>query len=310
MIFTVTLNPALDKTVEVPNLTTNTVNRITTLRTDPGGKGINVSKVVSKLGRRSVTFALLGGNTGRMIADAMDKLGLEREITFVTGETRTNLKIVDPVQGTNTDINEPGLEVTPQVLSQLLERLCVRIVPGDIVVLSGSLPKGAPADTYKTWITRCREMGAKVFLDADGAAMKKGLEALPYLVKPNEQELARILGRKLPNLDAILDGAKELVARGIENVVVSMGSLGALYVTREKSIHAQGLKVPVGSTVGAGDSVVAAMAVAEILGLPLEEAARLSTATGAANVMCSGSQAAEYAVIQRLMPQVVLNTIK
>ncbi len=310
MIFTVTLNPALDKTVVVPGLTLDTVNRITTLRTDPGGKGINVSKVVSKLGRRSVAFALLGGNTGRMIADALDKLGLERELTFVPGETRTNLKIVDPVNKTNTDINEPGLEVNDQVLSQLLDRLCARIAPGDIVVLSGSLPKGAPADTYKTWVARCKALGAKVFLDADGEPFARGLEALPYLVKPNEQELSRILGRELPDLEAILGGAKELFDRGIENVVVSMGSDGALYVTREQVIHAQGLKVPVGSTVGAGDSVVAALAVAEVLGLSLEEAARLSTATGAANVMCSGSQAAEYEDVQRLIPQVVLHTVK
>ncbi len=310
MIFTVTLNPALDKTVEVPNLALNNVNRITTLRTDPGGKGINVSKVVSKLGRRSVAFALLGGNTGRMIADALDKLGLERELTFVPGETRTNLKIVDPVNGTNTDINEPGLDVNEQVLSQLLDRLCARLMPGDIVVLSGSLPKGAPVDIYRTWVTRCKELGAKVFLDADGAAMAKGLEALPYLIKPNEQELARLLGRELPDLDAILCGASELLGRGVEKVVVSLGSQGALYVTREQVIHAQGLEVPVGSTVGAGDSVVAALAVAEVLGLSLEEAAQLSTATGAANVMCSGSQAAEYEVIQHLIPQVVLNTVK
>ncbi len=309
MIYTVTLNPALDKTVEIPHMTLDTVNRITTLRTDPGGKGINVSKVIDKLGGKSVILALLGGSTGRKIADTLEKMGLTCDLTFLEGETRTNLKVIDPVKGTNTDLNEPGLTVTGAVLDQMLEHLVSLLQPGDIAVLSGSLPKGAPENTYSTWVSRCKAAGAKVFLDADGPLMADGITAVPYLVKPNNDELSRLVGKPLETEAQLVEAANALLDKGIEKIVVSMGGKGALYITRDRILRAEGLKVPVGSTVGAGDSVVAALAVAEERGLSLEETVRLSTATGGANVMCSGSQAAEYAVIEGLLPKVTYREV-
>lgn len=309
MIYTVTLNPALDKTVEIPNFRLDTVNRISTLRTDPGGKGINVSKVIHKLGGQSQALGILGGNTGRAISDGLDRLGLHCSFLNAEGETRTNLKIIDPVHHTNTDINEPGLEVTEALLATLLNRLTRMICPGDIVVLSGSLPKGAPHDTYRIWAACCKDAGAKVFLDADGDLLADGLKAVPFLVKPNNDELSRLMGRELVTIEELADAAEQLLAGGVEKIVVSMGSRGALYVTRDAVLYAEGLKVPVGSTVGAGDSVVAALAVAEDRGMTLEEAVRLSTATGAANVMCSGTQAAEYSVIESLIPQVIFHRL-
>jgi 1-phosphofructokinase len=325
MIYTVTLNPALDKTVEIPNFTLGNVNRITALRTDPGGKGINVSKVIDKLGGSSMALGVLGGNTGRAIADKLNQMGLNCDFLFAQGETRTNLKVVDPINHTNTDINEPGFDITGELLDTLLQNLTQKVKPGDIVVLSGSLPKGAPANTYHKWISRCKESGAKVFLDADGAPLAEGLKAKPFLVKPNTDELSRLVGRELPNKEDMIAAAKALLAEGIEKVVISMGAEGALYITREETILAEGLKVSVGSTVGAGDSVVAALAVAEDRGLPLKEAVVLSTAsfrgsprsdavvlstaTGAANVMCSGTQAAERSVIDSLMPKVIYHKL-
>lgn len=309
MIYTVTLNPALDKTVEIPNFSVGSVNRITSLRTDPGGKGINVSKVIAKLGGESTAFGILGGNTGRSIADGLDKLGLHCSFFHVAQETRTNLKVIDPVNHTNTDINEPGFEVTENLLETLLHNLTQKIQPGDIVVLSGSLPKGAPKDTYATWITHCKAAGAKVFLDADGEPLVQSLPASPYLAKPNNDELSRLVGRELSTVEQLAQAAKRLLDDGMEKVVVSMGGKGALYLTKDVSLYAEGLKVPVGSTVGAGDSVVAALAVAEERGLSLEDTVVLSTATGAANVMCSGTQAAEYSVIQSLMPKVIYHKL-
>ena len=305
MICTVTLNPALDKTVEIPNLTINGVNRITTMRTDPGGKGINVSKVIDKLGGRSVAMGILGGNTGNAIRSALEAMGLETDFRFVEGETRTNLKVIDPVNHTNTDINEPGVTLSEGLLEDFLAQAAGRLTAGDIVVLSGSLPKGAPRNTYFTWVKTCREAGAKVILDADGELLAEGLKASPYLIKPNNHELSGLLGKPLETTGDLEQAARDLMNRyGIARVVVSMGGDGALYVTGKETIYAEGLKVPVGSTVGAGDSVVAALAVAEERGMGLEETVRLSTATGAANVMCSGTQAAEYEVIRSLLPKV------
>ena len=271
MIYTVTLNPALDKTVEIPNLALDTVNRITKMRTDPGGKGINVSKVIAKLGGTSKAIGILAGNSGRAIQDALDSEGLAHNFRFVPGETRTNLKVIDPENHTNTDINEPGIEVDAPELTALLYDLLKELKRGDIVVLAGSLPKGAPKDTYYTWVESCKKAGAKVFLDADGELLAEGLKAAPYLVKPNNDELSR---------------------------------RGALYLQKDSVIYAPALKVKVGSTVGAGDSVVAALAYAEAEGLSEENTVRLSIATGAANVMCSGTQAAERSQIEELLPLV------
>lgn len=310
MIYTVTLNPALDKTVEIPSLTVDAVNRITTMRTDPGGKGINVSKVIQKLGGKSVASGILGGDTGRVILASLEAMELTTWFHFVEGETRTNMKIIDPVNHTNTDINEPGVTVSEEILSSLLKELLKKVSQGDIVVISGSMPKGSPKETYYLWTKAFREKGAKVILDADGELLKAGLKASPYLIKPNDHELSQLVGRTLETPEELEQVAKDLMKEyGIEKIVVSMGSAGALYVTKEKTLYAEGLKVPVGSTVGAGDSVVGALAVAEESGMSLEETVRLSTATGAANVMCSGTQAAEYETIRELIPRVVYRQI-
>ena len=310
MIYTVTLNPALDKTVEIPSLTVDAVNRITSMRTDPGGKGINVSKVIQKLGGASVAAGILGGDTGRAILSALTEMGLTTLFHFVEGETRTNMKIIDPDNHTNTDINEPGVTVSEEILEKLLEELLAKVTKEDIVCLSGCMPKGSAKDTYYTWTKAFREKGAKVILDADGDLLKAGLKASPYLIKPNNHELGALTGRALETPEEIAETAAELMKEyGIGKVVVSMGGDGAVYVTKDKTIYAEGLKVPVGSTVGAGDSVVAALAVSEEEGKTLEETVRLSTAVGAANVMCSGTQAAEYEVVETLLPKVVFRTI-
>ena len=310
MIYTVTLNPALDKTVEIPGMALDTVNRITEMRTDPGGKGINVSKVIAKLGGESCAAGILGGGSGKMLEKLLEGEPFATRFRFVEGQTRTNLKIIDREGHTNTDINEPGLTVTDADLDALLHELLAELRPGDIVVLAGSLPKGAPQDTYRTWTAACKKAGARVFLDADGALLAEGLKAAPYLIKPNDDELSRLAGKKLETLEELTAEGRRLLERGIERVVISLGGRGALYLRKGSTIYAEGLKVPVGSTVGAGDSVVAALAYAEAQGLSEEEAVRLSTATGAANVMCSGTQAAEREAVEALLPKVRFSRLR
>lgn len=310
MIYTVTLNPALDKTVEIPSLTVDSVNRITTMRTDPGGKGINVSKVIKSLGGKSIATGILGGSTGRAISTALEAMGIQTGFWFVEGETRTNLKVIDPVNHTNTDLNEPGITVSEEILNGLLQELLLEVSEGDIVVLSGSLPKGSPKDTYAAWVRACKKAGAKVILDADGELLAEGLGASPYLIKPNNHELSALMGEKFDTPEELEKAARTLMEKhNIAKIVVSMGGAGALYITEKETLYAEGLKVPVKSTVGAGDSVVAALAVSEESGKTLEETVRLSTACGAANVMCSGTQAAEYEVIKSLLPKVVYHRL-
>ena len=309
MIYTVTLNPALDKTVEIPGMALDTVNRITSMRTDPGGKGINVSKVIAKLGGESCAVGIQGGESGRTLLAALEREGLRTHFRFVEGQTRTNLKIIDRALHTNTDINEPGLTVSPADLDALLRDLLGMVRKGDIVVLAGSLPQGAPQDTYRVWTAACREKGARVCLDADGVLLAEGLKAAPYLIKPNEDELSRLVGHRLTDTDELIAEGRRLLKGGVTRVVISLGEHGALYLRGNEVLYAEGLSVPVGSTVGAGDSVVAALAYADSLGMSDEDAVRLSTATGAANVMCSGTQPAEREAVEKLLPQVKIRRI-
>lgn len=306
MIYTVTLNPALDKTAIIEGLTPNAVNRISSLRVDPGGKGLNVSKVIKELGGESVAYALLAGDTGRVVERMLGNLGIDCRVLRVEGETRTNLKVIDTALGQNTDINEPGPELTDEQLDGMLAELVMEVREGDLVVLSGSLPRGASVGTYRRWVGALKSVGARVFLDADGERLRQGIKAAPDLVKPNELELGGMLGRVLDTDEKVVAAARELIGAGLDRVMVSMGSAGALYVTREASVKAHPVRVEVGSTVGAGDSVVAALAFADERGLGLEEALRLAMATGAANVMQTGTQAAPRELVDSLVGQVRL----
>ena len=269
-----------------------------------------MSKVIAKLGGESCAVGILGGGSGKMLEKLLEGEPFATQFRFVEGQTRTNLKIIDRAGHTNTDINEPGLTVTAAELDALLRELLAELRPGDIVVLAGSLPKGAPQDTYRSWTAACKKAGARVFLDADGALLAEGIKAAPYLIKPNDGELSRLAGKKLETLEELTAEGRKLLEQGIERVVISLGGRGALYLRKGSTIYAEGLRVPVGSTVGAGDSVVAALAYAEAQGLSEEEAVRLSTAAGAANVMCSGTQAAERAAVEALLPKVRFSRLR
>ena len=221
MIYTVTLNPAVDKTVYVDNFTLDAVNRASEVRTDAGGKGINVSKTIkASFNGESRAVAILGGAAGSGIKHALDAAGIETLAFENEGETRTNTKIVDLVNKTYTDVNEPGAPVNEGLLANALNRTALSLQPGDIVVLSGSLPKGAPTDTYADWIRACKGAGARTVLDADGDVMVAGIEAAPFLAKPNEIELGRIVGRELKTDDEIVEAARTLLDKGIEQVKI------------------------------------------------------------------------------------------
>lgn len=306
MIYTVTLNPALDKTVQIPRLALGQVNRIVASRIDPGGKGINVAKTIKALGGESAAIALLAGRCGQQVAERCGDLGLNCRFTFTEGETRTNLKVVDPAAGTTTDLNEPGPEVDPSVLSRMLAELLERLDPGDIVVLSGSLPVGAPASLYRDWTERCREKGAKVILDADGERLAMAIDAWPWLVKPNRKELSELAGRELTGIGDVLRAGEELLARGAERVVVSLGEEGALFLNACDVIFAHSVKVDAVSTVGAGDAMVAALALGADRGMDWEETVRTAIAVSAASVNRDGTQAADPDFVQRLIPLVRL----
>ena len=309
MIYTITLNPALDKTVMVSRLSLDLLNRVTVLRSDPGGKGINVSKVIKKLGAVSIPFVILAGDTGDTIKGMLAEAGIECCSFDVDGETRTNLKILDPVSNTRTDINEAGPEVSAELIDKMLAKLLGMVSPGDIVVLAGSLAYGAPADTYRSWALALKEAGISVYLDTDGDNLAFGLEGSPSFVKLSKAELEKIAGCVLGSDDEVADAARKLLDGGASRVMVLMDKEGAVYVSRDCSYKCNPVVVPIGSTVGGADAIVAAVAYGEAIGLELEDTLRLAMATGAANVMQIGTQAAPRKLIDELVDQVVLNKL-
>ena len=301
MITTVTLNPAVDKTVEINNIAINSVNRVTSARLDAGGKGINVSKVILKLGGTSKALGFIGGSAGKFIKEYLDDMEIQNDFVVVKEETRTNLKIVDPLKQTNTDINEMGPRITPQDLKKMEEKILELANEKAILVFSGSVPPNVEPNIYQQWIYQAKWKGAKTILDADGEMMRLGIGAGPYLIKPNIHELERLLGREIKSVDEVVAAGRFLMKEhGVEVVVVSMGENGALFLNKEATILAEGLEVDVKSTVGAGDSMVAALAYALDQGETFEKAVALAVAAGTANVMTYGTEPSSLALIQEL----------
>jgi len=309
LIYTLTLNPAMDKTVVIENFTPGAVNRIKSLRVDVGGKGINVSKCLKSLGCETTAAAFWGGAAGQRGIDFLRENGIGSLAVTVSEDTRTNLKIIDPVRHENTDINEPGPTITEENMAELLRKLDESIAPGDILILSGSIPKGCPSSIYRDLIGRYQARGAKVYLDADGENFRLGITASPALIKPNIDELNRHLNADLTEICEIAAAAKEFLKLGIHEVVVSLGGDGALLVKEGLCLKADGLQVPVLSTVGAGDSMVAALACGAEKGLTDQQRLKLAIAISAASVMCSGTQAPEAEQIEKLYHQVVIREV-
>lgn len=304
MIFTVTLNPACDRTVIIERFHLDQVNRVSESRRDPGGKSINVSKVIRALGGESVATGLLGGETGDYIASALEKMGIRQRFVRVSAPTRTNLKIVDPVEGTYTDVNDSGEPAAQADIDRVLELLLEEAKAGDVAVLAGKLPRGAKEDTYGAWTRALKAKGVSVYVDAEGEALVQAVRAAPALIKPNEKELADLTGREASSREEIARSAEKLLKEGVGTVVVSLGAEGALCFSGEERWQAKGLHVEVKSTVGAGDSMMAAMALGEERGMPLCERFRLAMATSAAKVTMSGSQPPEKEAVDRLLEQV------
>lgn len=299
MIRTVTLNPALDLTLRVPGFRPDGVNRVVASRLDPGGKGVNVSKAAIALGGRSVAYAILGGENGRRLAAALDALSVPGRFAFVEGETRMNVKLDDPEGGTHADLNQAGPALAPEDLDKLGELVFADLRPGDVLVLSGSLPAGVPPGVYADWIVRARAAGAMTVLDASGEALALGLRAGPDLAKPNREELEQLAGGPLGGPAQLVGFAMGAMGAERGRVVLSLGEAGAVFAETGRAYLAEGIRVEAKSTVGAGDTMVAALALALEAGRGLEEMIAPAVGAATAAVMTSGSAACDPAEARR-----------
>lgn len=257
-IVTVTLNPAVDQTLQVPGLHLGELNKATSLRFDAGGKGVNVASVLSDLGHNCAATGILGEDNARIFENLFAARGIADHFVRMPGATRINVKLNDPQTGRTTDINL--IPSAPAAHALVLLRATISALcdgAARIFVLAGSLPPGVPDDYYATLIRSLKAAGKMVVLDTSGAPFAAALAAGPHLVKPNRHELETWLGRSLPDRDALIQGARDLQAAGPRNVMISLGEEGALLLTAQGIWQAKPPRVNVVSTVGAGDSMVA-----------------------------------------------------
>ena len=309
MIVTVTMNPAIDKTVEIERLRHGGLNRIQKVEYDAGGKGINVSKTIRELGGKSVAMGFLAGNSGKTIANVLGEKGIENDFVWVKGETRTNTKVYEK-DGTLTELNEPGPAVTEAAVEKLLEKLEEYAGKDTLFVLSGSIPDGVPKDIYARITRRVHEKGSRVLVDADGELFRIALEARPDMIKPNRVELEELFGLAADACDEELwKAARSLQNQGIETIAVSMGKEGAMFFIGEYQAKCPALSVKIHSTVGAGDAMVAALAYAWEQKTEKEKMVRMCMAVSAGAVMTVGTKPPSAELVETLKKQVEIENI-
>lgn len=306
---TVTLNPALDKTASVDALLPGELNRMRDVIVDGAGKGINVSKVLRALGGESVATGFIGGGSGEEIIRSLDAWGIRHDFVRIAGTNRTNLKVLDRGNTRLTELNEPGPAIAPAEYAALLAKLEAFASPDALFVFSGSIPAGVGTDAYAQMLRLVRGRGARAFLDADGAVFKAAVVERPEFIKPNRFEILQYHGlvkdgwESTPN-DVILRLCRGFIDGGIGRMAVSMGKDGALFVSADDAFLCPGLDVKLHSTVGAGDSLVAGMALGEARGLPWREAAALALATSAGAVTTEGTKPPSRDLVESLVRQV------
>lgn len=298
-ILTLTLNPALDITVSLDSLRAGQVNRSQAQHSHAAGKGLNVAQVLADLGHSVTVGGFLGRDNLQPFEALIEWRGFADCFVRVAGETRSNIKLVE-ANGCVTDINGQGPEVDAASRSALMRKL-LQIAPGhDAVVVAGSLPRGIDPQWFAELLGQLKAQGLKIALDSSGEALRAGLQAAPWLVKPNTDELAEVLGHSVTDRAEQQQAASQLLASGIEHVVVSQGEHGVSWYRAGAVLHAQPPQVRVASTVGAGDSLVAGMVHGLLQGEAPAQTLRCATAIAAQAVTQVGFGIRDSAQLEQL----------
>ena len=309
MIYTVTLNPAIDETLEVEMLRPGGTHRILSRRRYPGGKGINTARALRVFAEDCVALTAAGGPTGQELAALLRQEELPCTVFAAPHPTRVNLKILSRKDGLTTELNAVGALGDAACAERLKTELLERLLPGDTVVFCGSLPQDVPAGWYRECITACREKGAAIFLDASGEPLILGISAKPDCIKPNREELELLYGYRLQRPENIAEAAWQLLHRGVEQVVVSLGAEGALLARKDTVLFAAAPTVNAVNTTGAGDTMTAALIYARGHGLTPEDTLKFAVAAATAKVVRPGTQPPVMSDIGALLSQVTVPPI-
>lgn len=301
MIYTLTLNPAIDYVLRLPGaLTPGQIHRAKESVCQFGGKGINVSNVLRELGQPSVALGFVAGFTGKALEDALAEMGQASNfIRLEEGMTRINVKIK---AGEETELNGPGPVIPPEAMAKLYRQLDA-LQPGDALVLSGSLPLGLGADTYAAILSRLASRQVLTVLDSSGESLRLGLAHQPFLIKPNRQELEDLFGERLDSQEKLLEAARQLQRLGARNVLISLAGDGAILLEASGQVHQAAC--PQGSvvnSVGAGDSMVAGFLAGWLQTQNPVQALQLGIAAGSATAFSLGLATRQE--ILALLPQI------
>lgn len=288
MITTITLNPAIDRTVELEQITLGHVNRAKQTREDLGGKSINVARLLKGYGIHTKALFFAGRDNWDAVNHYIKKDGMDAHVVLVDGKTRINTKLVEPSISRTTDINEAGFVTNEKDYESLLKLILTESPHSEYVVMSGSLPPMLPTTIYKEIGQKLKGM-TKVVLDADSEALLEGLKGSPFLIKPNIHELESALKCEFKDLGSIIDGARQLLFNyDIEYALVSMGADGSILIAKDKAIKADIIPVQVKSTVGAGDAMLAGFIYSLHEGCTLEQALANGVASSALTISHDG----------------------
>ena len=308
MITTICLNPCFDKTVSVERLLPGQVNRIRDARVDLGGKGINVAVVAKRLGLDVQALGMMGENGAAELTSLMDREGLKHGFMTVPGHVRTNMKVLSLDGQGVTELNEPGTPLTVEQLERFTEIAVRETADSDMIVMTGSLPPGCPEGTYRDLMSALE--GKKCILDTEGRELELAAKgAHPFLIKPNLREMEATLGIELRTMRAIRDAALLFVRLGVQHSVVSMGAMGAMYISADKTLFAPALRVETKSTVGAGDAMIGGMLLGYEIEKDMAKAFRYGIAAGAASVMTEGTQLIVRSDFETLLEQVKIQEV-
>ncbi|MBM6382449.1 1-phosphofructokinase [Paenibacillus illinoisensis] len=303
MIYTITLNPSIDYIVEVDDLKLGGLNRMNRDLKLPGGKGINVSRVLNQLGAGNTAIGFLGGFTGRFINDKLQEDQIQTDFVTIADDTRINIKLK---HGDETEINGLGPAICEEEAAQLLQKLS-SLQTGDIVVLSGSIPPSLGTDFYDRLIQVCKQTGAEFVIDTTGPALMEALVHKPLLVKPNHHELAELFGVNIETREELVLYGRKLLEAGAKQVLISMAGDGALLITGSDVYHASVPKGMVKNSVGAGDSMIGGFVGTYVLNGDILEAFRTGVASGSATAFSDDLATREF--IEELRGEVTITKL-
>lgn len=308
MIYTLTLNPALDRELTVPRIIFDDVLRANILRVDYGGKGFNVSRTLKALGADNVALGFVGGRTGQRISDGLAKLGICTDFVEVAGETRTNISIISESQPNHIKVNEPGPIITSKEEKALLEKVTALAKADDWWVLSGSLSPGVSENIYAQIIGIVQAAGAKAILDTSGPPLRLGCQAGPFLVKPNATESVELTGIK--QITTQTRSVMEAIhAMGVGYVMISMGKAGAFFSNGQQLWLASSPDIEARNPIGAGDSSVAGLVWGLTQNLDWPDILKWSMACGTATATLSGTAVGSKDKVQYLVEQITVKSL-